>query len=241
VIDRKTGQDRNFYAYSTFAAGLMIVACGVLLSGRVVSVAYAFIAVILLYAAFRTDRMTLRVHAAVLLILATLMSRAMTDAASWLIQTTESNLAGLSAGYGAVLVSASVMYGAIVFSSRKANMRSSSIEAALPAAIVFWLASGLAALFLSSSTASAPSRTAIMTIVALTAAKLSIMAHRRELLWISYAFVGAAGVKFFVEDFRYGGSLGVFVSLTLLGATLIALPKLLRASPRHDTAMRAGA
>jgi hypothetical protein len=80
-----------------------------------------------------------------------------------------------------------------------------------------------------------------MVVIAVAAARIAVDARRRELSWISWIFVTGAGLKILMEDFRGGGPLAVFISLTLFGGTLVLLPRMLRAAPEPKSAMRAGA
>jgi hypothetical protein len=241
VIAREAGQDRNFYAYSTFAAALMIVACRVLLPQGLVPAGWALLAVALAFAGFATGRLTLRTHAAVLLILATLTSGSMQWARAWIIQVQTPGVTGVDAGYTAVLAGSLLCYSAILLFRHK-GVEASSVVAVVPAAISLWLASGLAAVFLSRLPVNVPLRTALMAAVALVAARIGVMTEHKELIWIAYVWVAAAAFKVFFEDFRLGESFGVFLSLTLFGATLILLPKILRGARRqHARALRAGA
>lgn len=228
VIRREAQQNRNFYAYSTFAAVLMIVACRVLTPSSSVALPWAGLASALAFAGWATSRRTLRVHAVVSLVLAAVVSGALGAARDWLIQT-DAPVWGFSTAYVTVLVSAAFCYIAVALRGRGGG---DCYEGIVPAALMLWLMCGIPAMWLPAGPASAPVRTGILTLMAVGAARLGVAGGRRELTWAAYALVAATGVKLLGEDFRLGGSFGLFASLLLFGGTLIVLPRLLRGAPK---------
>ncbi len=108
------------------------------------------------------------------------------------------------------------------------------LPAAAIAALLCWSWAGIAVGALLHAGFSVPLadtlRTALVALVALALAWLGRRRNLTELIWIliPWMFFGAA--KLVAEDFRRGQSATLFLSLLIYGATLIALPRLLRRS-----------
>jgi hypothetical protein len=232
MLDRDTHASRNFYTYSTFGLLLTIAGCRLLIAGDAVAIAWSLLAVCMLLAGLGARRKTLELHAVVSLVLATLAAGAIQKAWVSLMFAPHAAQPGISPSYLAVLISALLMYGAVVVFELRANITPTRRVASFVSAAVFsWSTAGVAAVLASHvAVASAPLRTALLTLLAVASAGLGMRARRTELLWLAYSFVFGAGVKLFAEDFRTGNSLGLVVSLTLFGITLIVLPRLLRMS-----------
>jgi hypothetical protein len=71
-------------------------------------------------------------------------------------------------------------------------------------------------------------RTAVVAGVALALAWFGRRRNLSELIWILVPWMLFGAAKLVAEDFRRGRSATLFLSLLLYGATLIALPRLLR-------------
>ncbi len=70
-------------------------------------------------------------------------------------------------------------------------------------------------------------RTAVIAVIAVSLAWFGPR-NLTELIWVLFPWMILGALKLFVEDFRVGRPATLFLSLLLYGATLIALPRLLR-------------
>jgi hypothetical protein len=250
MLDRNTRHNRNFYTYSTFGGLLVLAGSRLMIAGNARVIVWTALAVGMMTLGMMTGRMTLRVHAAVCLTIAAATAEAMERAGAWLIQTPGRPPEPVDVMSTAVLLSSVACYGAIVlFGRREIPHWTDTVEALLSAAVLCWTGAGLLAAWSSSSVSwAAPLRTALLTTLSVALAWCGTRWRRRELVWLAYPVLCAAGAKLVVEDFGQGQSLNVFVSLTFCGATLILLPRILsagrpqsQATAAHAVARRAGA
>jgi hypothetical protein len=97
------------------------------------------------------------------------------------------------------------------------------------AALCLWsllgFASAIVARYISTA---APLRTALITGFAFAAAWCGRQWERKELVWLTYPLLAAAGIKLVMEDLPEGRSLNLVLSLLFLGAALVVLPRVLR-------------
>lgn len=231
-LDREHRRDRNFYTYSTFGALLIPTGCAVLLSGAPLVAAWSLLAALLMLAGLRGDRDSLRVHAALYLLLAVWHSQLLQEATARIIRTAGGLASGIPAEYALALLGAAACYTIIAFRRRQQNWIDAT-EAVVTAALLVWGAAGLAAagisLYLSPA---APIRTAMLTAMAITAAWAGARWSRAEFTRLAYPLLALAGVKLIAEDFQQGQSLLLFLSLIFCGAGLIVLPRLMRSSSK---------
>jgi hypothetical protein len=71
-------------------------------------------------------------------------------------------------------------------------------------------------------------RTAVLTVLIWVLAFLGRTRRRPELLWVSYATLGYAGLKVLIEDLPNGRPTTLFVTFVLVGSVLMLLPRLIR-------------
>lgn len=234
VVDRRQGRTRSFLYLSSL--GLALVLLG--LAGAVGSasaVVWAVLALIAAAVGSRWDRVTLRAHAAVLLLAAWMASGVAAEAAG--------DLSG-RAGFDAV-PSAAVMVVAVVtivttlvvlFARR---LTTSGWVQRLPlTALLVMTGMAVAATLVSLVAVVAPGSTVWMGTVALSMATivLAVTASRwgvREAGWIVYPLLALTGLRVVLIDLASGRTVVFVIALAAYGAALIASPRLLRSHRPH--------
>jgi hypothetical protein len=222
-LDRASGKNRNFYAYSTFALPLIVAGFSVLLSGTTLVAACSTMAVTSIWTGFMQDRDTLRIHSAVYLILGVALSGLVPDAMNRLVRSGEVVAPPVTAGYLLVLAGAFLCYAAIL-TTGKAMKWGDVVGAVVAAGLVLvgsmgWISGLIEGM--------APARTALITALAICAGWAGARWKRPELVRLAYPLLGLGGYKLVMEDLK-GQSLMLFMSLILVGGGLILLPRLLR-------------
>jgi hypothetical protein len=228
-LERRADRVRNFYTYSTYAILLITAACFLLLTGWPRASAFSALAVAMMAVGLFGERTTLRVHAALYLLLAASSSQLVQHAAASIIRTGEP--APIGSGYLAALAGALLCYGAVLrFGTRKPAHWTDPAEAVISAALSSWGVAGLAAAgFSAVISESAPLRTALITALAIAAGWCGRRNERRELVWLVYPLLAVAGLKLVFEDLRQGRSITLFLSLIFFGGALVLLPRMWRA------------
>ncbi|MEO8054793.1 MAG: hypothetical protein ABI768_06550 [Acidobacteriota bacterium] len=107
-------------------------------------------------------------------------------------------------------------------------------SAAFASGAVLALAVALAP-FTSTAPGLALARTALLCAAALAAAWTSRWPRLKTLALLSLPILAAAGLKLLVEDLRAGSPATLFAAFALCGATLLLVPRLLRAGSRRST------
>ncbi len=222
---------RNFHAYATFALLLMSVGSTFLLSTQWTAVLWSALALAATALGLRVRGNTLQFHAAIYLLAAALGSGVLDYAAG--AMTGGARLAS-PVSFGAIFcaVATALTYAAVLRTRRESGVWLERIPAVLLAALLCWSWTGLAAGFLASAGAGSPFAGALRTIlVAAVAVALAWFGRRwnlSELIWVLVPWMIFGAVKLVADDFRQGRSATLFLSLLVYGATLIAVPRLLR-------------
>jgi hypothetical protein len=229
-LERHPERERNFHTYSTFAILLISAACGLLVSGAALAAAWSVLAIVMMCVGIVGARITLRVHAAMYLILGVVAGGLVPLGFERLIHLGDGPVSHLSWGYVAPLAAALCCYAAIVWLGRnKAAHWTDPLEAILSAAVSLWGVAGLAAGALSAWIAeSAPLRTAVLVLLAVAAGWSGRRFRRTELTWLVYPLLALCGFKLIAEELRYSRSIALFVSLIFFGGALVLLPRWLR-------------
>jgi hypothetical protein len=226
-LEHREGRERNFYTYSTFAILLIGVACRVLLDGAAVVAAWSALAVALMCVGILGQRTTLRVHAAVYLLLAAVSAGLLPLAFDHTVRQGPQAALPPAAAYLAACAGALACYAVIATLGRRTTHWTDAVEAILSAAL---FTAGLAGLLASAFPASTAYRTAVVVILAGVAAWVGNRWQRRELVWLVYPLMTLAAVKLVIEDL-HAGSHTLVLSLVFFGGALVLLPRLLRRAP----------
>jgi hypothetical protein len=207
---------RNFHAYATF--GILLLGAGsfLLFPPLVVAALWSILALAATWLGHRNNTGTLRMQGALYLLAAALACFEL--GSSW-----------LSA------LAAAVAYGVILRTgARGPRAVIERVPSAVVAAILAWSLLSITSETLLAARLDAPLAATIRTIlISLIAITLGWFGKRRnlsELIWVLYPWMAFGAAKLLLEDFQQGSPATLFVSLLVYGGTLIALPRLLRAS-----------
>jgi hypothetical protein len=229
VVDRKFGRNRSFVFLSSL--GLVLVLLG--LPGAVglaSAVVWAVLALIAAAAGSHWDRVTLRVHAAVLLVSAWIASGLAEEVAGDISGRT--GFDGVPGGFAMIVALLTVITTLIVLFARR--LKTSGWVQRLPLTALLVMSGIVAAAMLVSVAALvAPGSVLWMGTVALSALTIAaaVLASRwgvREAGWIVYPLLALTGLRVLLADLASGRTEVFVIALTAYGAALIASPKLLR-------------
>ncbi len=227
-LDRFRGHDRNFYAYSTFALCFIAAGGSMILAGTWLTALWAVLAVVLMAAGFTRGRDTLRVHAALYLILGLGSSKLLSVATDRVVRLGSGMRPDVPLDYLVMAVGVLLCYLAILnWADRIPAHWTTKVEAILVAAAVCWSTAGILAGWLSSP----PLRTALLTAIAIGAGWAGNRFRRDEFTWLAYPLLALAGLKLAVEDFAQGQSITLVASLIFFGGGLILMPRLMKKRP----------
>lgn len=239
LLEHQTGRHRNFYTYSAFGLALMLTGCYVLLSGLELIEVWGVMAAIAMWTAVRLNRTSLRVHSVSYALAAV--------AASGLIGFGYDRIIGPAAPWpmpgGDVALAAGTA--ALCYAlARNSNASLARATAAILGAVVCWTVLALTAGAAGSAGAPivAAVRTASICIMSAFFAWAGPRWNRRELGWLLYPLMIGGGIKLIAEDFRYGNTVTMCISLLFFGGALILLPRLTRAARKQvgESPLQAG-
>jgi hypothetical protein len=237
-VDRQLGRGRSFYYYTSLAAILIIWGLVVLADGIAAALLLCGCGVAAALLGSRFDRITLRVHSAVFVAIASLVGEIPARAAEALFLPVSDAYRGLAAGPVVVAVAALICY--VVVAAPGAT-EAASWRPRIPALVLALsglLASAtvvlLAAFELFSRAGPvdpgvvAALRTGVLSLSAIVLAGIGARRDLSELSWLVYPTLFATGAKLLLEDLRLGRPLTLFISFALFGVALIIAPRLLR-------------
>jgi len=223
--------NKNFYTYSTL--GLMLVSVGTVLqfSGVALALSLSFFALVTLVLAWWKHWTAFRWHGAAYLLLVTMLS----GLARW----GGANLLGSGSSWvpfrpavAITIATAALSYLLIWRSMRACDASALQIAPLLAvAAIAFWGVGGMATavlIGLLGGSFPGPLRTLVLTALALLLALTGVFWKRRELVWLVYLFMALTAYKLLIHDFPGGQTLSLFASLSMFGAALMLLPRILQ-------------
>lgn len=228
---RTTTWNKNFYTYSTLGLTLVSVGTLIQLSGVARVLSLTFLAVASLVIAWWKDQAAFRWHGVAYLSLATIVS----DLAQW----GGTNLLGRRPGWvpfppaAAITIAVAVLSYLLIWRTTRAG-HASALQAAPPlalAAIAFWGMGAMATaalIRLLGGSFPGPLRTFVLTALALLLGLGGVAWKRRELVWLVYPFMALTAYRLLVQDLPEGQTLSLFASLSMFGAALIFLPRVLQ-------------
>jgi len=229
VVDRREGRNRAFFFLSS--VGLVLVLLGVpgVAGGSSASV-WALLAVGVAAVGSRWDRVTLRVHAAVLLLAAWGMSGLAVEAVQKLSGRGEA-IATPQPGEIIVVV-LTIITTAVVLAGRR--LRTSGWAQRLPLTGMLAISAiGIAAITVWVAAAAAPEAVVAVGTVTLSAVTVgfAILAGRWGVVeagWLVYPLLVLTGLQVIFHDLTSGRTLALVFTLAAYGAALILSPRLVR-------------
>jgi hypothetical protein len=233
-VERRPGQGRNFYFYST--AGGVLTLVGTLELGLVggLSVAWAGLGLAAAALGRRFGRMTLRVHSALYLAAGALES-GLIGACTRALAGRETDgippaawVAGAAAlgGWAVLATDAAAPRSGVARVPQLLLATLSVLAFGKAAQAVLWAVLG--ARVGNDPGAAAVLHTAVLAVLALGLAGAARRGTWPELGWLVYPLVAAGGVKLLLQDLREGRPATLVASLALYGTVLLAAPRLMR-------------
>ncbi len=200
---------RNYHVYATFALLLALAASRLLMSGLPLAMLWSALALIATWFGERRDRNMLRVHAALYLTAAAVACGLM-------------NWSPAISGAALMATSTALAYLLILRLRAKTLAWPERAPSAVVAGLLCWSLVALA------TPLGGTRRTVAISAIAIVLAWLGSRWGLKELVWLLVPWMAFGAIKLVFEDFGHGQSSTLFVSLLVYGATLIALPRLLR-------------
>ncbi len=233
-LERRAELTRNFYTYSSFAIVTALAGSAMILSGSSLALLLAALGLAALWLGIHYERSSLRLHASLYLLTATLPVGLLPAALSGLGGAADRLPA--PAGF-AVVLAAGVGY-ALAASRRGLPTPAAQIARTLLAVLLGATVPGLLVGVLSRWLPGAGTNAGEAALDALRMCVLAGLAlglawagrrwRLRELTWCVYPVLVGAGLHLLTHDLRHGRALTLFVSLGAFGAALLLTPRLMR-------------
>ena len=232
--ERRAGQGRNFYFYSTAGGLLTLAGANVVAAGPPLPFALGTLGLLAALSGRRFGRMTLRVHSALYLAAGALQTGLLAACTRAVAGREPGPLPALA--WVAGLAAAA---GWAVLATDRAAPRSGVARAPqvlLAVLVVFafgkalqtglWTALGER--LVGDAGVAAALRTAVLAALALGLAIAARRVRWPELGWLVYPLVALGGIKLLLQDLREGRPATHVLSLALYGAVLVLAPRLLK-------------
>ena len=234
--ERRVGQGRNFYFYSTAGGLLALAGANVVAFGPALPFALGGLGLLAALFGRRFGRMTLRVHSALYLVAGALETGLLVACAGALAGRETGSLPALA--WAAAVAAAA---GWVVLATDRGAPRSGGARAPqllLAVLVVFALGKALQAVLwaglgervVGDAGVAAVLRTAVLAVLTLGLALAARGGTWPELGWLVYPLVALGGVKLLLQDLRVGRPATLVLSLALYGVVLVLAPRLMKAS-----------
>jgi len=242
-VRERQGRGRNFLFYTSLALALVVTGCRLTGSGALCTMIWSLLGAVAALLGGRFDRVTLRAHAAIYAVAAT-VSSGLLDllATAWLGPV--KHAWHVSPWAYPALALAVVSYATLVATRTFRTVpRLARMPRFLLALISLLGIGGLTVLLvvhaLSGGAIDAGAIAATRTIVLSIAVGVLAWARRRarlpELGWIAALALAVTAVKLVVEDLRAGGATPLFLAFAFYGLALLTVPRLLWPAKSRDT------
>ena len=232
--ERRAGQGRNFYFYSS-AGGLLILAgVSAVAFGPALPFALGGLGLVAAFFGRRFGRMTLRVHSALYLAAGALetgllvaCARALAGQATGAVPSL-AWVAGLAAAGGWAVLATDPGAPRAGWARIPQLLLAILVVFALGKALQAGLWMALGGRVAGDPGVAAVARTAVLAALALGLALAARRAPWPELGWLVYPLVALGGLKILLQDFRDGRPATLVLSLALYGAVLLLAPRFLK-------------
>jgi hypothetical protein len=229
VVDRRQGRNRSFLFLSSLGLALVLLGLPSVV-GSASAVVWAVLALIAAAAGSHWDRVTLRAHAAVLLVAAWVASGVAAEAAGDL--SGRAGFETVPSAVAMIVAFLTVITTAVVLFARR--LRSSGWVQRLPlTALLVMSGIVVVATLVSVAALVAPGSAVWMGTVALSALTIAaaVLASRwgvREAGWVVYPLLALTGLRVLLIDLASDRTVVFVIALAAYGAALITSPKILR-------------
>lgn len=230
--------DRNFYTYATFGLLLAVAGAWLLTAGGALATVLAVLAVLAVGVGRESGRLALKWHGVVFLALAAVHGGLAGVLAERLLGSAHPQGAPAGLGFWSFVMAALLCFAAIE-RRRHAAPRGGAYQAlsallavGMGAAVLGAAAAVLGPVCATPGAASHPADacptllTAVLVLLAVAGAGSAARWGHRELAWAGYVFLALSAYKLVTQDFRQAQTLGIVVSLLLVGGSLVLLPRL---------------
>ncbi len=232
--ERRAGQARNFYFYSTAGGLLTLAGTGALGLGPGLALVWCASGLFAALLGRRFDRMTLRLHSALYFVAAAVQTGLVIGCGRALVGQSTEALPAMAWG---VALSAAAGYGVLAtdpFSPRRGWARLPQLLLALLVALVVarllqlgaWIALG--GVVAEDAGVAGTVATGALALITLGCAWLARKGALPELGWLVYPLIVLGGLKLLFQDLPDGRPATLVLGLALYGAVLILTPRLLR-------------
>ena len=238
VVRSRLGRGRGFFYFASLALVFLVLGSQVVAHGSWLSWSWLSLGLLMAILGSRFDRVTLRAHSVVYLVLASFHTGLLTSTMGSFVGSAGSPW--LPLGLAGVVNLAVVLVCYSLFIFRRGHERDSKPRRApgFFTAILSLMGLGYLAIvfFTRVLTATPPDadpailaviRTAILSVTSVLLAFACRSSRFRELAWLVYPLLGLGCLKILLEDMRQGNPLTHFVAFGFLGVALIIAPRLL--------------
>lgn len=237
VVRSRLGRGRGFFYFASLALVFLFLGSQVVAQGPWLSWVWLVLGLLMAVFGSRFDRVTLRYHSVIYLVLASVQTGLAVAAVDAFVGKASSTWHALgSAGVVNVAV-ALVCYAVFVMrAGRGTDTRGRRLPAVFAAVLSLLGLGYLTIVLLTKIVTEAPPaadsaviaviRTAVLSLTAVVLALICRRSRLRELAWLVYPLLGLGGVKLLVEDLRQGNPTTLFVAFGFFGVALILAPRL---------------
>jgi len=245
VVRQKHGRGRGFFYFASLALVFLFLGSRVLAEGSWLAWCWIALGLVTAVLGGKFDRVTLRAHSAVYLVLASFQTGLVGAALDSFFGSAASVWRGVDvSGFVALLVMTGC-YWILALTARQAEI---SRYRRLPRFFVAVLCligfTGLAIVLVVKMVAgtppdAVPSSVAVIRtgVLAMAAVGLAVAGRRKELVelgWLVYPLLALGLGKLLWEDLRAGSPMALAISFALFGAALILAPKILRGGRKKE-------
>jgi hypothetical protein len=245
VVRHRHGRGRGFFYFATLALVFLFLGSRVVAEGSWLAWVWMMLGLTAAVLGGRFDRVTLRAHSAVYLLLASFQTGLVGAARDGFLGSSTAVWRGMDHSAMVALVVMTGCYWILVLTHREAGMsRYLRLPRFSVAVLCLMGFSSLAILLLVRMLTGVPPeaapdtvaviRTGIMAVAAL---GLALAARRMDLVemgWLVYPILALGLGKLLWEDLRTGNPMALSVSFALFGAALILAPRILRGGKGKD-------
>lgn len=250
VVRTRLGRGRGFFYFASLALIFLLLGSLVVAHGPRLAWCLAVLGLLMAILGRRFDRVTLRVHSVIYLLLAAFQSGMMAASLDAFAGSADSPWHPLE-GAGSMCI-ALILATYLIFVTRKGRDQDNRTRRvpSVAVAVMGLLGIGQVVITLLTGAVSAappaadPATVAVIrtSVLSLTVVLLALISRRdayRELGWLVYPLLGIGCLKLLLEDLHHGNPLTLFVGFGFFGTALILAPRLLatasRRRPRTET------
>ena len=241
-LDRHPEHNRNFHTYTVFGVALILAGGSLLLRGAPLAALWSALAVLCVAVGRYSGRITLKLHGALYLVAASLVSGSAALATRFVVSTPHPGSEIVGVGMWLSLLSSAAVC-AVLLKSRWTEPGGALYRTVtlLSAAVAIWNFAGVTAVLLAplchamSGAAGGADfcptiLTTILALLALGSVSLAQRWGRPEFNWLGYGLIAVATYKLVFQDLQQGQTFAIVLSLLIYGGALILLPRLARRS-----------